>query len=150
MGGHRRRISGQLNTVYCPLMAFHMGILSSGGRLGLRAAMPRRCLILKKDYPMAVYVVNAYDIQDFDMFKQYPPQVRPLLQKHGARVLAMETNPAALEGTPRTMNAIIEFPSEEAVHDFYNDPAYQAFIHLRHHSTANCTMIILKQFETTG
>ena len=93
---------------------------------------------------MPVYVVNAYDIHDFDTFKDYPPQVRPLLTKYGAKVLAMETNPKALEGRPRTMNAIIEFPSEEAVHGFYNDPEYQSFVHLRHHSTSNTTMIILK------
>ena len=93
---------------------------------------------------MPVYVVNAYDIHDFDTFKDYPPQVRPLLTKYGGKVLAMETNPKALEGRPRTMNAIIEFPSEEAVNGFYNDPEYQSFIHLRHDSTSNTTMIILK------
>ena len=96
---------------------------------------------------MLVYVVNAYDIHDFEMFKNYPPQVALLLVKHGARVLAMETNPKALEGIPKTMNAIIEFPSEDAVNNFYNDPEYQAFIHLRLNSTSNCTMIMLKQFE---
>ena len=96
---------------------------------------------------MSVYIVNAYDIHDFEMFKNYPPQVALLLVKHGARVLAMETNPKALEGIPKTMNAIIEFPSEDAVNNFYNDPEYQAFIDLRLNSTSNCTMIMLKQFE---
>jgi uncharacterized protein (DUF1330 family) len=96
---------------------------------------------------MAVYVVNAYDIHDFETFKEYPPRVAPLLLKHGAKVLAMDTAPKALEGTPKTMNAIIEFPSEEAVHSFYDDPEYQSFIHLRLNSTSNCTMIILKQYE---
>jgi len=96
---------------------------------------------------MSVYVVNAYDINDFETFKEYPPRVAPLLKKYGAKVLAMETNPKALEGKPRTMNAIVEFPSEDAVHQFYNDPEYQSFIHLRKDSVANCTMIILHQFE---
>lgn len=96
---------------------------------------------------MAVYVVNAYDIHDFDTFKGYPPRVGPLLLKYGARVLAMETNPKAIEGTPKIMNAVIEFPSEEAVNNFYNDPEYQSIIHLRLDSTSNCTMIMLKQFE---
>jgi uncharacterized protein (DUF1330 family) len=96
---------------------------------------------------MSVYVVNAYDINDFETFKQYPPRVAPLLKKYGAKVLAMETNPKALEGKPRTMNAIVEFPSEDAVYNFYNDPEYQSFIHLRRDSTSNCTMIILHQFE---
>ena len=92
---------------------------------------------------MPVYVVNAYDIHDFDTFKDYPLRVSPLLTKYGAKVLAMETNPRALEGHPRTMNAIVEFPSEEAVNGFYNDPEYQSFIHLRHQSTSNTTMIML-------
>jgi uncharacterized protein (DUF1330 family) len=96
---------------------------------------------------MSVYVVNAYDIHDFETFKDYPPQVAPLLEKHGAILLAMQTDPKALEGTPKKMNAIVEFPSEEAVHKFYNDQEYKAIIHLRHNSTSNCTMIILNQFE---
>jgi uncharacterized protein (DUF1330 family) len=96
---------------------------------------------------MPVYVVNAYDIHDFDTFKEYPPRVAPLLLKHGAKLLAMDTAAQALEGKPKSMNAIVEFPSEEAVHNFYNDPEYQSFIHLRHKSTSDCTMIILKQFE---
>ena len=96
---------------------------------------------------MPVYVVNAYDIHDPETFKEYPPRVSQLLLKYGAKVLAMETNPRALEGIPKTMNAIVEFPSEDAVNNFYNDPEYQSFIHLRHDSTSNCTMILLKQFE---
>ncbi len=96
---------------------------------------------------MSVYIVNAYDIHNFEMFKNYPPQVKTLLEKYGAKVLAMEVNPKTLEGVAKTMNAIVEFPSEEAVNKFYNDPDYQAIIDLRHKSTSNCTMVMLKQFE---
>ena len=96
---------------------------------------------------MPVYVVNAYDIHDFETFKQYAPRVAPLLLKYGAKVLAMDTAPQVLEGIPKTMNAIIEFPSEETVNNFYNDPEYQSFIHLRHNSTSNCTMLMLKEFQ---
>src|SRR4029079_10613186 len=95
---------------------------------------------------MPVYVVNAYDILDFETFKEYPPQVAKLLVTFDAKVLAMDTASRALDGIPKTMNAIVEFPSEEAVDRFYNDPAYQSIIHLRHNSTSNCTMIVLKQF----
>jgi len=96
---------------------------------------------------MPVYVVNSYNIHDFEMFKNYPVQVRPLFVKYGAKVIAMDTNPKVLEGTAKTMNAIIEFPSEDAVNQFYHDPAYQSIIHLRHNSTSDTTIIILKQFE---
>lgn len=93
-----------------------------------------------------VYVVNIYDINDKESFKEYPLHVRPLLAKYGARVLAMETNPRALEGKPKTMNAIIEFPSEAAVDKFYHDPDYQAIIGIRHRSTSATTMMILHSF----
>jgi uncharacterized protein (DUF1330 family) len=99
---------------------------------------------------MPVYVVNAYDINDKEMFEKYPPKVQPLLQKYGAKVIAMETNAKALEGTPKTMNAIIEFPSETEVNNFYHDPEYRAIIDLRLNSTSNCTMVILKQFVPPG
>jgi uncharacterized protein (DUF1330 family) len=94
-----------------------------------------------------VYVINAYDINDHETFKEYPLHVRPLFAKYGAKVLAMETDPRALEGKPKTMNAIIEFPSEEAVDKFYNDPAYQSIIGIRHRSTSNTTIIVLHSFE---
>jgi uncharacterized protein (DUF1330 family) len=99
------------------------------------------------DRPKSVYVVNAYDIKDPETFKEYPLHVGPLLARHGANLLAMETNPRALEGSPKTMNAIIEFPSEDAVNRFYNDPDYQSIIDLRHKSTSNTTMIVLHRFE---
>jgi uncharacterized protein (DUF1330 family) len=96
---------------------------------------------------MPVYIVNAYNVDDFETFKNYPPYVRDLLKKYGAKVLAMETNPKTLEGKAKTMNAIIEFPSEEAVDSFYNDPEYQKIISIRHASTSSTTMIMLKQFS---
>jgi len=58
---------------------------------------------------MPVYVVNAYDIHDPETFKEYPPRVAPLLQKHGAILLAMDTEAKALEGKPKKMNAIVDF-----------------------------------------
>jgi len=93
-----------------------------------------------------VYVVNSYDIHDFETYSGYPERVRPLLAAYGAKVIAMDTHARVLEGKARTMNAVIEFPSEEAVLKFYNDPNYQSFIHLRHHSTSNTSMIIIDKF----
>ena len=95
---------------------------------------------------MSVYVVNAYDTHDPETFKEYT-KCSSVTSKIGAKLLAMYTEAKALEGQPIKMNAIVEFPSEKAAYNFYNDPEYQSFIYLRHDSTSNCTMIILKQFE---
>src|SRR5258706_11558275 len=96
---------------------------------------------------MPVYIVNAYNVHDFETYKKYPPQVAPLLAKYGAKVLAMDMYSKVFEGIAKTMNVIIEFPSEDAVNNFYHDPAYQSIIDLRLNSTSNCTILMLKQFE---
>lgn len=94
---------------------------------------------------MTVYLLISYDIDDPEMFRGYPPKVAKILPRYGARVLAADTDGKALEGTVRNMNAIIEFPSEEAVRAGYNDPEYRAVMPLRLRSVSDCSMIIVKQ-----
>ena len=57
---------------------------------------------------------RSYDIVDPAQFEKYPPIVLSLLPKYGGEVLASDTSAFALEGTARTMNAIIRVPSKEA------------------------------------
>jgi uncharacterized protein (DUF1330 family) len=96
---------------------------------------------------MPVYLINSYDIVDIESFSEYPPKVLPILLRYGAKVLASDTNARALEGSPKTMNAIIEFPSEEAVWDCYNDPEYEEVKKIRLATATNCTMVIVDRFE---
>jgi uncharacterized protein (DUF1330 family) len=95
---------------------------------------------------MAVYLINSYDIEDMEEFKKYPPKVSPILRKYGAKVLASDIEGIALEGKAKTMNAVIEFPSEEAAKNCYNDPEYQEIKKIRINTTKNCTMILVKQY----
>jgi uncharacterized protein (DUF1330 family) len=95
---------------------------------------------------MAVYYMGSYDINDMDTFMQYPPKVMALLPKYGGRVLASDINALLLEGGKKTMNAIIEFPSEEAVLGMYNDPAYQEIKKIRQASSSNTSMVVVKEF----
>ena len=95
---------------------------------------------------MAVYFMNSYDIVDEEKFSKYPPQVIPLLKKYGAEVLVSDVEGIAFEGKPRKMNAIIKFPSADAARRCYDDPAYQPLKAIRHGSTANGTMVLVKEF----
>ena len=95
---------------------------------------------------MAVYYINSYDIEDAEEFKNYPPKVRPLLEKYGAEVLASDTNALPVEGYSRSMNAIIKFPSLEAALQYYNDPEYAAIKEIRQRSTRNCSMVLVKEY----
>ena len=96
---------------------------------------------------MAVYYIGSYDIVDPNAFQKYPPVVLALLPKYGGEVLASDTSAHVVEGTARTMNAIIRFPSKEAALGLYNDPAYQDAKRLRQESTTNISMVLVEEFQ---
>jgi uncharacterized protein (DUF1330 family) len=95
---------------------------------------------------MAVFYIGSYDIVDPQAFQQYPPIVMTLLPKYGGEVLASDTSGTLVEGSMRTMNAIIRFPSKEAALGLYNDPDYQEAKRIRQASTRNVTMVLVDEF----
>ena len=96
---------------------------------------------------MAIYYIGSYDIVDPDEFQKYPPVVFGLLPKYRGVVLASDTAGFCVEGTMRTMNAIVRFPSKEAVLGLYNDPAYQEAKRIRQASTRNISMVLVDEFD---
>ena len=99
---------------------------------------------------MPVYYIGAYDIDDPAAYAAYAPVVLALLPKYGGELLAADTAAYAVEGRPRTMNAIIRFPSREAALGLYGDPDYQAARRLRQRSTSNTTMVIVDAIGASG
>ena len=99
---------------------------------------------------MAVFYIGSYDIVDPVEFQKYPPVVMSLLPKYGGVVLASDTSAFVVEGTTRTMNAIIRFPSREAALGLYNDPDYQEAKRIRQASTRNVSMVIVDEFQAAG
>ena len=95
---------------------------------------------------MAAYYIGTYDIVDPIAFQKYPPIVLSLLPKYGGQVLASDTAGVLVEGTRRTMNAIIRIPSKEAALGLYNDPDYQEAKRIRQASTKNISMVLVEEF----
>jgi uncharacterized protein (DUF1330 family) len=95
---------------------------------------------------MAVYYIGSYDVVNPSEFQKYPPLVLALLPKYGGEVLASDLNAFVVEGTSRTMNAIIRFPSREAALGLYRDPTYQEAKRIRQGSTTNTSMILVEEF----
>jgi uncharacterized protein (DUF1330 family) len=95
---------------------------------------------------MSIYYIGTYDIVDANEFQKYPPVVLSLLPRYGGEVLASDTAGTLVEGTMRTMNAIIRFPSKEAALGLYNDPDYQEAKRIRQASTRNVSMVIVEEF----
>jgi uncharacterized protein (DUF1330 family) len=96
---------------------------------------------------MAVFYIGSYDVIDPTEFQKYPPVVMALLPKYGGEVLASDLSATLVEGTARTMNAIIKFPSKEAALGLYNDPDYQEAKRIRQKSTANGSMVLVEEFK---
>jgi uncharacterized protein (DUF1330 family) len=96
---------------------------------------------------MAAYYIGSYDIVDPNEFQKYPPIVLALLPRFGGEVLASDVSGVLVEGTMRTMNAVIRFPSKEAALALYNDPAYQEAKRIRQSSTRNVSMVLVEEFK---
>jgi uncharacterized protein (DUF1330 family) len=96
---------------------------------------------------MAVFYIGSYDITNPSEFQRYPPLVLALLPKYGGEVVASDTNGFLVEGSKRTMNAIIRFPSKEAALGLYNDPDYQEAKRIRQSSTSNISMVLVEEFK---
>lgn len=81
---------------------------------------------------MTAYVVIDLDVTDPQGFQEYRDQARALLKKYGARNVLTDGNPLMLEGegAPRTL-VVHEFPSMEAVRQFWDSPEYQPLKELR-------------------
>ena len=76
---------------------------------------------------MAAYVITDLHIYDIEHYLEYQQAMRPLLAAVGARYLARGGLFKVYEGDyePNRL-VVVEFPSLEAVDDFYESEDYQA------------------------
>lgn len=87
---------------------------------------------------MTAYFVLTHTITDPQKYReQYIPAVMPFLAKYKAEVVAAELEAKPLEGSPAKGVVVLRFPSEQAIQDFFADPAYQPVKQIRMGITAN-------------
>ena len=77
------------------------------------------------------YWIVHVDIADADAFKAYVAANGAALDKYGARFLARAGTCQVVEGSARSRNTIVEFPSYQAALDCWHSPKYQAAKALR-------------------
>ena len=95
--------------------------------------------------PKGYWIVRV-DITDAEQYKAYiAANAKPLAQ-YGARFLVRGSPFENVEGTSRTRNAVIEFPSYQAARDCYHSPDYQAAISLRA-PVSTADLIIIEGYE---
>lgn len=88
------------------------------------------------------YWIVRVDVTDQEQFKTYAAANAEALKKYGARFLARAGRFEVPEGTTRTRNTIVEFPSYQAALDCWRSPEYQAALKLRLSASAIDLVIV--------
>jgi len=92
------------------------------------------------------YWIARVDIADLERYKQYVAANAAPLAQYGARFLVRAGQCQAMEGTSRTRQVIIEFPSYQAALDCYHSAAYQEAMKLRL-PVAACDLVIVEGYD---
>jgi len=88
------------------------------------------------------YWVARVDVKDAEAYKKYIAANAEPFAQFGARFLVRAGGFEAVEGTPRSRNVVIEFPSYEAALACYRSPAYQHAVSLRRGASESDLVII--------
>ncbi len=92
---------------------------------------------------MPVYLIAQLNIHDRETYAKYVAPFVEILGHYGGTLRSVEEQPEVLEGEcPFTRTVLLEFPSAEAAHAWYDSPEYQAIAaHRKAASTANLVLI---------
>lgn len=92
---------------------------------------------------MAFVVITIKSVKDHEAFQQYAARVKPLIERHGGRYLAIDKEPEVRDGQwPFIRTVIVGFPSLEAALAWYGSPEYGEIIPLRQRAIdANIAMV---------
>jgi uncharacterized protein (DUF1330 family) len=77
------------------------------------------------------YWIAHVDVRDAEQYKAYVAANAKPLAEFGGRFLARGGRFENTEGSARSRNVVIEFPTYQAALDCWNSPGYQAAIKLR-------------------
>lgn len=92
------------------------------------------------------YWIVRVDITDLEQYKLYVAANAAPFAKHGARFLARAGQHQVLEGTARSRNVVIEFPSYQAALDCWHSPEYQAAMRLRL-PVATADLVVIEGYD---
>jgi uncharacterized protein (DUF1330 family) len=95
--------------------------------------------------PKGYWIVRV-DIADQEKYKAYIAANAGPLKKHGARFLVRAGRFENPEGTSRTRNAVIEFPTYEAAVECWHSPEYQQALKLRQ-PVSTADLVIIEGYE---
>jgi len=81
---------------------------------------------------MSAYIVGTVSINDPETYKKYTAKTPALVAKHGGKFIVRGGEVDTLEGEAFNGRlVVIEFPSKQALQNWYNDPDYQEALLIR-------------------
>lgn len=92
------------------------------------------------------YWVARVDVSDPDIYQEYVKANAAIFPKYGARFLVRGGTFEAVEGTARSRNVVIEFPSFQAAMDCYESPEYQHSMTFRK-AASESELIIIEGYD---
>ena len=92
------------------------------------------------------YWIVRVDIRDPEQYKKYVAANAAPFRKFGARFLARAGRHEVIEGTARSRNAVIEFPTYQSALDCWRSPEYQAAMALRT-PVSTADIVIMEGYE---
>ena len=95
--------------------------------------------------PKGYWLVRV-GVADQEKYKAYIVANAEPLKKHGARFLVRAGRFENFEGTSRSRNAVIEFPTYQAALDCWKSPEYQRAIKLRK-DVSTIDLIVIEGYE---
>ena len=92
------------------------------------------------------YWIARVDVADPERYKAYISANAEPFKKYGARFLVRAGRFENPEGSSRTRNVVIEFPSYDAALDCWKSPEYQKAIQLRL-SVSTIDLVIVEGYD---
>ena len=92
------------------------------------------------------YWIVRGEVTDPDKYARYIKANAAPLKAHDARFVVRGGRSEAVEGTSRSRNVVLEFPSYQAALDCYRSPEYQAVLALRK-DAADIDLIIIEGYD---
>ena len=92
------------------------------------------------------YWIARLDVTDPEAYKAYVAANGPALAAFGGRFLVRGGKCEALEGSARSRNVVVEFPSYQSALDCYRSPAYQAALRLRA-TVASGELVVVEGYD---
>ncbi|XAH25430.1 DUF1330 domain-containing protein [Xylophilus sp. GW821-FHT01B05] len=87
------------------------------------------------------YMIANYQINDQAGYQRYMDAAGSLAPKFGGKIIVFNLNATAVEGKPKSVMAIAEFPSLADAQRFYHSPEYTAAKQFRIAATEGSVVI---------